>query len=264
VRLVIVYFLLAEALWLSACTTTTEVNGKQVANADPAPADGDPKRRVAIRLQLASNYYQQRNYNVALEELGRVLQIEPDNAAAHGLRGLIYLDLDDRAQAEASFSRAITLTPDNAELNNNYGWFLCRTGREREAIVYFQKAGATQLYQTPALAYRNAGICLMQVRDYSAAEQNLKRAFELDAADLTTKFHLTRAYIALRQIERARFYHGLFEKELGETSETIWLSMRIARASGDVRSERQFADELRRRYPNSAETAALGRGAFDE
>jgi type IV pilus assembly protein PilF len=263
-HVVIMVLLVAGAMWLSACTTTTEVNGKPVANLDPTPADGDPKRRVAIRLQLASNYYEQRNYNVALEELGRVLQIEPDNTAALGLRGLIYLELDDRAQAEENFSRAIKLSPENADLNNNYGWFLCRTGRERESVPYFQKAGTTRQYQTPALAYRNAGVCLMQVRDYPAAEQNLKRAFEIDAADLTTKFHLTRVYIALRQIERARFYHGLFEKELGETSETIWLSLRIARASGDLRSERQFADELRRRYPNSAETAALVRGVFDE
>ena len=263
-RFALVLVLVVVSAWLAACTTTTEVNGKPVANLDPTPAEGDPKRRVAIRLQLASTYYQQRNYNVALEEVARVLQIEPDNAAAHGLRGLIHLELDDRVRAEASFARAIKLDPDNADLNNNYGWFLCRTGREREAIVYFEKAGNTRSYDTPGLAFRNAGMCLMQLRDYRTAEQNLKRAFELDAADSLTKFHLTRVYISLRQMERARFYHGLLEKAIGESSETIWLSLRIARADGDVRSERLFADELRRRYPNSAETAALQRGAFDE
>lgn len=261
--LIVLMFAVLVALQ-PACTTTTEVGGKQVANVDPTPAEGDPKRRVAIRLQLASSYYEQRSYNTALEELARVLLIEPDNAAAHGLRGLIYLDLDDRVQAESSFSRAIKLEPENPDLNNNYGWFLCRTGRERESIAFFEKASATRLYQTPGLAFRNAGMCLMQVREFAAAERHLKRAFELDAADPLTKFHLTRVYIATRQVERARFYHGLLEKALGESSETIWLSMRIARADGDLRGERQFADELRRRYPNSAQTAALNRGAVDE
>lgn len=263
-RVAILVVLAAVALWLPACTTTTEVDGKPVANANPTSAEGDPKRRVAIRLQLASNYYEQRNYNVALEELTRVLQIEPDNAAAYGLRGLIYLDLDDRAQAEANFGRALKLDPENPDLNNNYGWFLCRTGRERDAVAYFLKAGNTRLYQTPALAFRNAGACLLQVRDYRAAEPNLRRAFELDASDPLTKFHLTRVYIATREIERARFYHGLLEKAVGESSETIWLSLKIARAGGDARSERQFAEELRRRYPGSPEAAALKRGAFDD
>ena len=263
-RILIVALLAVLSVMQSACTTTTEVNGKPVANLDPTPGEGDPKRRVAIRLQLASNYYEQRSFSTALEELARVLQIEPDNAAAHGLRGLIYLDLGDRVQADAGFSRAIKLDPENPDLNNNYGWFLCRTGREREAIAFFEKAGNTRLYQTPGLAFRNAGMCLLQVRELAAAERHLKRAFELDASDPVTKFHLTRVYIATRQIERARFYHGLLEKALGESAETIWLSMRIARADGDVRAERQFADELRRRYPNSAETAALKRGAVDE
>lgn len=251
----------ALTLALTACTTTTEVNGQPVATPS---ADPDLKRRVNIRLQLASNYYAQRNYKVALEEIDRALQIDADNAAAFGLRGLIYLDLNDAAQAEANLSRGLRLEPENPNLNNNYGWLLCRTKRERESVAYFEKAAATKLYQTPGLARRNAGACLMQVRDFAAAEPHLKRAFEYDASDPVTKYHLTRLYIALRQVERARFYHGLLEKAVGESAETIWLSLKIARADGDVRSERQYAEELRRRFPGSPETAALQRGAFDE
>jgi type IV pilus assembly protein PilF len=44
----------------------------------------------------------------------------------------------------------------------------------------------------------------------------------------------------------------------------IWLGLRIAHANSDLRVERQLADELRRRFPNSPEAAALARGAFDE
>jgi hypothetical protein len=38
----------------------------------------------------------------------------------------------------------------------------------------------------------------------------------------------------------------------------------IARGNGDIRRERDLANQLRERYPDSAETAALRRGAFDE
>ncbi len=261
---IFVLALVAAVVSLAACTTTTEVNGKQVPNADTSVSEGDAKRRVALRLQLASRYYEQGNYNVALEELVRTLQIEPDNASAYGLRALVHMELGDKVQAEADFSRSLKLDPANPELNNNYGWYLCRNGRERDSIAYFHKAGTARQYQTPGLAYRNAGACLLQIRDYAAAEPELKRAFELDASDPITKLHLVRLYIVLRKTDRARFYHGLLEKSLGESSQTIWLSLRIARAEGDSRAERQFADELRRRYPASPETAALKRGAFDE
>lgn len=255
---------LSAALLGAACTTTTEVNSQPTTSSGTMQSETDPKRRVAVRLQLASTYYEQRQYGVALEEVQRALQVEPDNVAALGLRGLIYLDMKDNAQAEASFSRALRIDPEGPELNNNYGWFLCRSGRERDSVAYFQRAAANKLYQTPGVAMRNAGQCQMSVRDYAGAEQSLKRAFELDATDTLTKFYLTRVYIALRQVERARFYHGLLEKAVGEGAETTWLALRIARISGDVRSERQYAEDLRRRYPQSIEAAALRRGAFDE
>lgn len=256
--------LVLGAMNLVACTTTTEVNGQQVANASPANAEGDAKRRVALRLQLASRYYEQGNYPVALDELARALQTDPDNAAAVGLRALVHMEMGDKAQAEADFARALKLDPNNPDLHNNYGWFLCRNGRERESIAYFHKAGGMRQYQTPGLAYRNAGVCRMQLRDYVGAEVDLKRSFELDASDPYTKLQLVRVYIALRKSDRARFYHGLVEKELGETPQTLWLSLRIARVEGDARAERQYGEELRRRYPDSGETAALKRGAFDE
>ncbi len=261
---IFVLAMLTAAMSLVACTTTTEVNGKSVPNSDIAASEGDAKRRVALRLQLASRYYEQGNYNVALEELARTLQIDPDNASAYGLRALVNMELGDRLAAEADFARALKLDPSSPDLNNNYGWFLCRNGRERDSIAYFHRAGTTRQYQTPGLAYRNAGACFLQIRDYAAAEPELKRAFELDASDPITKLHLVRLYIVLRKTDRARFYHGLLEKSLGESSQTLWLSLRIARAEGDARTERQFADELRRRYPDSPEAAALKRGAFDE
>ena len=46
----------------------------------------------------------------------------------------------ERADAEASFQKALRLDPTGSELANNYGWFLCQTGRERESLQYFDRA----------------------------------------------------------------------------------------------------------------------------
>ena len=247
---------------LAACETTTTVNGQAVAR--DAGGETDPARRAALRLQLAANYYQQRQYPVAIEEVNRALQADPNSAQGYGMLGLIYMDLGDHAQAEANFGRALRIDPENPELNNNYGWFLCRTARERSALEHFQRAASNKMYATPALAWQNAGVCMLRTKDYKSAEGYLRRSFELDAANPVTKFHLAHMYLSTRQLDRATFYFGLLERDVGQTAETAWLGLRLARAGGDVRGERQYADVLRARFPNSPEAAALRRGAFDE
>lgn len=260
-------FVIGAGAWLAAaCTTTTTVNGVPVPEArqsTPLP-EADPRRRAEIRLQLAANYYQKGQLSVALEEVRRALSFDPGNALAHSMLGLIYLDLGDRREAEASYAQALRLDPENPEILNNHGWFLCQTGRERESMEFFQRAAANRLYRTPGLAMQNAGLCMLRVKDTAAAESFLRRSFELDAANPVTKFQLARLYLANRQFDRANFYYGLIDKGPNPPPELLWLGLRIARGNADLRSERQLADDLRRRYPNSPEAAALSRGAFDE
>lgn len=257
--------LLGVTLWLAACETTTLVNGVQVANPPKAPVtDADLKRRATIRLQLASTYYSKRQFQFAIEEAREALKLDPSLAAAHGLLGLVYLEIDERAQAEASFSQALRMQPENPELLNNYGWFLCSTGRERESIAYFERTLANKLYPTPALAAQNAGICLMKIRDFAGAEGWLRRAFELDASLPSVKFNMARLYLASGRLDRANFYFSLLERDVEPSPQSVWLGLRIARAQGDLMAERKYAEQLRGAFPSSSEAAMLRRGQFDE
>lgn len=248
------------------CTTTTEIGGQPVASGPTAGAvaEADLRKRAAIRLQLAATYYQKGQFNIALEELQRALQLDPGYADAYGLLGLINMDLGKHGEAEANFQRALRLDGENAEVLNNYGWFLCQSGRERDAIDYFRRAAASRLYATPAMPMRNAGICSLRLGDTKAAEEFLRRAFELDASSPITKYHLAQLYLRTRQLDRARFYYGLLPRGADATAEILWLGLRLARAEGDVRTERELATELRRRFPDSREAAALRREAFDD
>lgn len=251
-------------LALGGCETTTLVNGQPVATGSVQNTESDARKRAGIRLQLAANYYQQRQYAVAIEETKQAIALDSNLAAAYGMLGLIYMEIDDRAQADANFSRALRLEPDNAELNNNYGWFLCRSGRQRDSVAYFQRAAADRLYPTPALPLRNAGGCLMQVKDYAAAEGFLRRSFEIDAASPAVKFQLAQLYLATRRLDRANFYFSLLERDVEPSAESLWLGLRIARAQGDVHAERQYAEQIRQRFSGSNEASMLRRGAFDD
>jgi type IV pilus assembly protein PilF len=256
---------LAAAVALGGCkTTTTVTTSSDTAQTSGSSAEGDPHRRAAVRLQLAAGYYQKGQLDVAIKEATEATSIDPGLAAAYGLLGLIHMDLQQDAQAESDFRRALLLDGSDPELNNNFGWFLCRTKREREALQYFDKAASNRLYATPAMALQNAGICLVQVGDRDRAEKYLMRAFEADASSPVAKFQLAQLYLKTNRLERAEFYYGLLAKTVDPNAQTLWLGTKIAHARSDLRTQQRLAEELRARFPDAAETGLLNREAFNE
>lgn len=253
-----------------ACTTTTTtttadgVSKTTSATSPGRPTEADLRTRARARTDLAAGYYRNGQLAVALDEARRSALIDPNFAETYGLLGLIYMDMSEQRDAEENFQRALKLDPANSELNNNYGFFLCNTRRERESIEYFNRAIRDPLYPTPARANQNAGSCLMRLKDYEAAERYLRRSFEIDAGMAVPKFLLSRLYLATGQVEKATFYYNILAKSVESSAESLWLGLRVARANADLRTETQLANELRQRFPQARETAALARGDFDE
>ena len=259
------------ALLSAACTSTTTTTvsndgSSTITNerSSKRVTEGDLRNRARARTDLAGGYYRNGQLAVALDEARRAAAIDPNYAEAHGLLGLIYMEMKEQRDAEDSFQRALKLEASNSELNNNYGYFLCNTGRERASIEYFNIAIRDPLYRTPARANQNAGACLMRIKDYEGAERYLRRSFELDAGTAVPKFLLSRLYLATNQVEKATFYYNVLAKSIESSAESLWLGLRVARANADLRTETQLANELKQRFPQSPEAAALARGEFDD
>lgn len=228
-----------------------------------AEVDTEERRRARIRLELAAGHYQQRNYSTALDELRQALTIDPRYAQAYGMLGLVYMDLKDVPRAEASFRQALSLAPGNPELNNNYGWFLCQTGREREAVRLFEQAAADPLYNAPAKAMHNAGVCLRRIGDEVGAESFLQRAFKLDPRNPVAMYNLGEIYLGRRDFERARFYSQRLITEYDPVAQTLWLALRVEHAQGKRDEVLSIGTQLRRLFPGSREAELLRQGRFD-
>ena len=261
---------LTTLIFLTACTsvTTTSSDGTVISATTERPTskqiEAEIRNRAAARSNLAAGYMRNGQMAVALDEARKAVVIDPSYADAFGLLGLIYMGLGEQAQAQENFLRSLKLDPTSPDLNNNYGWFLCQTGRESESFSYFQRALSDPLYGTPAKANQNAGTCYAQVKDYVNAERFLRRAIELDAANNSTKYQLASLYLKLGQTERAAFYYGLLASSVDTNASTLWLGLRVARAEGNLRSESQLANDLRQRFPGSPEAARLAAGKFDD
>jgi type IV pilus assembly protein PilF len=224
----------------------------------------DEQRRAQIRLQLAVGYYQQGQMNVALDELKLALQSDPNSADAYNMRGLIYMEIGETRLAEDNFLRALKLAPNNSETTNNYGWFLCQNGREKESIAYFDAVLRNKSYQSPVVASNNAGVCSLKLKDLAAAERYLTQAFQYDPGRIDTNVNLAKLQVERSDYPRARFYINRAVKAGKLDADALWTGIKIERKLGDRTTENSLATQLRRNYPNSKEYAAYMRGAFNE
>jgi type IV pilus assembly protein PilF len=224
---------------------------------------GDPRNRAKLRTELASLYFSSGNLGVALEELRNATSADPNYAPAYGMYGLVYMQMKDQARAEASFERALRLAPNDADINHNYGWFLCQSGREADSVKYFLIAIRNPLYPTPWRSYSAAGVCSLKLKQLKDAEAFFERALRLEPDDPSSLLNLGQLRYQQGNIGEARKLVARHNKVVTPSSESLWLALRIERRLGERVQEQAFANQLRRRYPESREYQALQRGQFD-
>lgn len=224
----------------------------------------DIQKRAGIRLQLAVGYYQQQQWQVALDEAKQAIQLDPNLTDAYTMAALTYMEMGQTRLAEEHFQRAMSLSPNDPELKNNYGWFLCQNGRAEQSIAYFEAALSNKAYQSPAKALANAGTCSMILKNPAAAERYFNEAFRQDPGNTTTSINLARLNYDRGDLQNARFYINRVVSANVLTAEVLWLAIKIERKLGNRPAENSLATQLRRRYPNSVEYASYQRGVFNE
>jgi type IV pilus assembly protein PilF len=222
-----------------------------------------PRNRARVHTDLATLYYLRGNMSVALEELRIAVQADSGYANAHGTFGLVYMELRENKLAEESFRRALGLAPEDPDINHNFGWFLCQVGRARESAPFFRRALENPLYATPARTHAAAGTCALRSGELQAAEASLGSALRLQP-DMP---------VALLRMAELRYRQGRFIEARSTLSrlasvtqpsaESLWLALRVERRLGARANELSYANQLRRRFPDSPEYQALQRGQYD-
>ena len=253
---------LALLALLAACGTP-QPEGPKIESSTVTGGSTDPRNRARVRTELAALYYQRGNMNVALEELRLAVVADPNYATAHGMFGLVYMELKENALAQTSFERALGLTPDDPDINHNYGWFLCQTGREAASTAYFQRALRNPLYATPARSYTAAGTCALRRGDLAGADAFLQKALAIDANQPAALLQLAQLRYRQANYPEARRLLARHAKLVEPTAESLWLALRVERRLGQRTTELSYANQLRRRFPASREAQALQRGQYE-
>jgi type IV pilus assembly protein PilF len=267
--------LVRHVIWLSACWIVVLMAGCAANSGTASDAGGrgeimtesdetDGRKRARIRLELAANYFQQGQTNVALDELKQALAADPSFAEAHNLRGLVYMRLNDNALAEDSFRRALGLNPRDGDVLHNYGWLLCQQAKYGESSAMFARAIATPGYGGMPKTLMTQGICQLRAGQMAEAERSLSRSYELDAGNPVTGYNLANLLFQRGDLRRSQFYIRRLNNSNLANAETLWLGIKVERALGDRESMLQLAGQLTKRFGASREAAAYDKGAFNE
>lgn len=230
-----------------------------------ASDETDASRRASVRLELAGAYFSRGQMTTALDEVKKSIAANPNVAAAFNLRGLIYGNLGDHQLAEESFRRAMQLDPKDADVMQNFGWYLCQRDRYAEADVLFSRALAVPQYQESARTLLTQGVCQARGGKPEEAERTLARAYALEPGNPAVAVNLSEVLYRKGDVERARFYIRRVNAVPNFVSaQTLWLAARIENKIGNAQGAADFSEQLRNRFPQSPEATALAEGRFNE
>lgn len=253
-------------LCIAACSssgvlqTTKQKEVDEAADSRTPTKPRDARTRAKLHTELGSLYLQDGNLAVALEELTIAIDIDPDYAKAYATRGLAGFRVREMQSADQDFRRALSLDANDPEINNNYGWFLCQVGREKEALGHIQAAMTNPLYKTPEKAYLNAGSCYARIGDLATAEGYVQQSLRILPGNPQALLELANINYRKGDLELARQELGDLLRHNEPNAEALWLGVRIERALGNRSAEARYTSQLRRKFPLSPEAQELLKG----
>ncbi len=230
------------------------------------PATSTPKdvhTRAKAHTELGSLYFQSGNLIVALEELTIAISINPNYAPAYSTRGLVLFHIKEWESADKDFRKALDLDEKDPDIANNYGWFLCETGKPKASIAYFERAFKNSLYQTPEVAFLNAGACYVKLGDITAGEEYVRRSLRLSPENPRALLQLAQIAYLRGNYDAAKLHLEKVVRATDSDAEALWLFLRVERRLGNQNAESSFAAQLRRKFPDSPQYQELLKGNFE-
>ena len=241
----LLFCLLATAL-LTACAGTGSVSDSESA-----------RKQSEINTSLGQEYLRRGQLEIALEKLKKAVNFDPEYVPAHTMLAVLYEQIGEADMAEEHYRIAVDLAPSNGDANNNYGAYLCKTGRSDSAIRYFETATKDPFYRTPAVAYANAGSCELQSGNLDKAERFLRESLDYDAEFSDALLALANVSYRKGEFFRARAFLQRYESSGPGSAGSLLLGSRIESRLNNSEGASKYAAELFSRFPNSKQAEEL-------
>ena len=138
-----------------------------------------------LALEEGNNFYFNHNFQSAVSEYDRAIEIQPNFAEAYNNRGNANVMLKNYQQAVQDYRNAIKYNKVDARIHNNLGSIYLILKNYNEAINEYEQA----LKLNPNLfdAYYNRALAYCYIENYQAALSDAERAMKLNPSDPDAK-----------------------------------------------------------------------------
>lgn len=241
--------IIAVCTFLSACVT--EPRDPDFAGAEGINKEAAAKNRVSLGLTYLSNG----NFSQAKANLDKALNFAPKSADAHFAMAYYYQQVDELQTADEYYLEALNLAPENPNIINSYGAFLCEQGRYEKAKSYFLKAVTSKSYVSTAETYENLAICAVDQGKTDEAIGFFEQALNHQPTRGKSLFLLAQLQKDQGNFGEAKKTLWKYDRVSRVSSESLWLSYEIARGLGDTKSALGYGELMKSMYPEHPNTA---------
>ncbi len=221
---------------LSACSSGGSKPTSRASQSD----SGSTSQAATLNMQLALGYMEQGNLQVALQKIERALEADPRSSDAHTVAAVLNERIGEVELAEYHYQQAVRHSPKNGAVLNNYGTFLCKSGKLKEADEHFLKAIESPFYQTPEVALTNAGNCVSKVPNNERARDYYRRALEFNPRYSDALYQLARVQLAGNECLQARGLIQRYEAIAPHSTESLDVAIAVEECNGDEKAAESY------------------------
>lgn len=221
-------------------------------------SDDDPGRHAAeVNTKLGQAYMARGQYEIALDKLKKAVREDNSYAPAHTVLAVLYERIGETDLAEKHYHEAVEVDPNDGDVNNNYGAFLCRTDKSAQADPYFRKALEDPFYSTPAVAMANAGSCALERGETEMAETYLRQSLGFDAEFPDALLTMAGLKYQTADYFSARGFLQRYESVGPMTPESLMTGYQIETRMNNPTDARQYGNRLLDLFPDSAQAGEI-------
>ncbi|HEB82441.1 MAG TPA: type IV pilus biogenesis/stability protein PilW [Gammaproteobacteria bacterium] len=253
-------------LQLASCTTASDKPPDRA----PSPVPDRPAQKANLKeasqlnVQLAVGYIHRKQYEAARDKLEKAIEQNPENLEAYKTLAYLYALLGLTDKAEEKYQDALDIKPDDSDLLNNYGAFLCSIGKVDEALEALKKAYSNPFYKGVYLAQSNAGSCYLQLGKYDEAEKLLRKSLRIEPKLPGSLISMAEIGVKTGRYMMARAYIQRYHAVSKPTPASLWIQIQAEKALGAKDHYMKYARQLIQDFPDSDEAGWVEAEARNE
>lgn len=241
----LVSIFLPIVLLLGACTSTDYLS----------PVD--TKRAAELNAELGLGYMNEGQFQRAKYKLDKAIKFDPDNAHAYHYMAELYRRLKEFDKAGEYYEKALALAPNDTNIQNNYGVYLCELGHYERAYKHFQTIIDNPLYPARANAYENVGLCSLREGKLQKAEDSFKAALAINPKMPKSLIQLAQMNYDQGNSKRAYEYFQRYVEISQQTPESLWIGILLENDRGNKDTVASYKVLLKGKFPDSDEAKRL-------